>query len=346
MHDEVLDRHAAEGRAEIERLALVLHLAGAADHVRDALEHPLDHVHQVAVVRVGLVQLQHREFRVVPRRQPFVAEVAVDLVHAFEPADDEPLQVQLGRDAQVHVDVERVVVRDERLRDRAARNHLQHRRLDFHEVERVEEAAQVLHDARARAEHLAALVADDQVDVALAVALLDIGQAVPLVRQRPQRLDQQPQLLDLDRELAGARLEQRAFGADDVADVPALELVVGLAERGLLQEQLDRAAAIGNPGERRLAHDALRHHAAGHRHARRVRVEPFGRAVAVTRVQFVGRGVAPEVVRKRRPFLAQALELRLALGDQVVLVRTGSVTVEDFCSVSDICFPRWEGVRG
>ena len=183
MHDEILDRHATERRAEIERLALVFHLARAAHHVGDALEHPLDHVHQVAVVRVGLVQLEHRELGVVPRGQPFVAEVAVDLVHALEAADDEALQVQLRCDAQVHVDVERVVMRDERLGHRAARDHLQHRRLDFHEVERVEEAAQVLHDARALAEHLAALVADDQVDVALAVALLDVGEAVPLVRQ-------------------------------------------------------------------------------------------------------------------------------------------------------------------
>ena len=187
MYDEVFNRDAAECRAEIERLALILHLARAADHVRDALEHPLHHVHQIAVVGVGLVQLEHGEFRVVPRRQPFVAEVAIDLVHALEAADDEPLQVQLGRDSQVHIDVERVVVRDERLGDCAARNHLQHRRLDFHEVERIEEPAKVLHDARACAEHFTALVADDKVDVALPVTLLDVGQPVPLVRQRAER---------------------------------------------------------------------------------------------------------------------------------------------------------------
>ena len=151
MHDQVLDRHAAERRAEVVGLALVLDACACRSTVsREALEHALDQVHEVAVVGVRLVQLQHRELGVVPRRQPFVAEVAVDLVDALEAADDEPLQVQLGRDAQVHVDVERVVVRDERLRDGAARDHLQHRRLDFEEVERVEEAAQVLHDARAR----------------------------------------------------------------------------------------------------------------------------------------------------------------------------------------------------
>ena len=67
------------------------------------------------------VELEHRELGVVLRRDPFVAEVAVDLVDPLEAADHQPLQVQLGRDAQVEVDVERVVVRHERAAPRAAR---------------------------------------------------------------------------------------------------------------------------------------------------------------------------------------------------------------------------------
>ena len=42
--------------------------------------------------------------------------------------------------------------------------------------------------ARALAEHLAHLGVDHEIDVALAVARLDVGQAVPLVGQRAQRL--------------------------------------------------------------------------------------------------------------------------------------------------------------
>ena len=113
----------------------------------------LGQVHQVAVVRVGPVQLQHRELGVVPRRQPLVAEIAVDLVDLLEAADDQALQVQLRRDAQVHRHVERVVMRDERPRRGAAGNRLHHRRLDFHEAARVELVAQPPHDARARVEH-------------------------------------------------------------------------------------------------------------------------------------------------------------------------------------------------
>ncbi len=211
VHDQVLDRDAAERLREVVHLALVLDAARAEHRIAQPLAHALDQVHEVAVVGVRLVQLEHRELGIVPRRDAFVAEVAVDLVHALEAADDQPLQVQLRRDAQVQIHVERVVMRDERPRHRAAGDRLHHRRLDFEEVHRIEEVAQVLHDARARLEHLRALRADDQVDVALAIAHLLVGQPVPLVGQRPQRLHQQPQLLGAHRELAGLGLEQRAL---------------------------------------------------------------------------------------------------------------------------------------
>ena len=60
-----------------------------------------------------------------------VPEVVPDLVHAIEPAHDQPLQIQLVRDAQEERHVERVVVRRERARRRAAVERLQYRRLDL-----------------------------------------------------------------------------------------------------------------------------------------------------------------------------------------------------------------------
>jgi hypothetical protein len=56
----------------------------------------------------------------------------------------------------------------------------------------------------------AAFVADDEIDVALPIPALDVGETVPLVGQRAQRLHEQAQALDADRQLAGLRLEQRA----------------------------------------------------------------------------------------------------------------------------------------
>ena len=111
------------------------HLAG---EVRDQL---LGQPHHVGVVAVGLVQLEHRELGVVAGDDALVAEHPPDLEHPLEAADHEPLEVQLGRDAQVQVQVERVVVRDERLGRRAARDRVEHRRLDLDEAAVLEPAA-------------------------------------------------------------------------------------------------------------------------------------------------------------------------------------------------------------
>ena len=86
------------------------------------------------VVGVRLVELEHRELGVPAVADALVAEAATDLEHPLHAADDEPLQVQLGRDAQVEVHVEGVVVGDERLRQRAARDRVQQRRLDLDEA--------------------------------------------------------------------------------------------------------------------------------------------------------------------------------------------------------------------
>ena len=181
--------------------------------------------HQVLVRRVGLVELEHRELGVVPGRDPLVAEVAVDLVDALDAADDQPLQVELGRDPQEEVDVERVVVRHERPGRRAAGERLHHRRLDLEVAAAVEEPPEEADDRRPALEDLAGLGVHGQVEVALAVALLDVLEAVPLLRKRPEAFREKRQGTRLDRKLAGARPEELALDAQPVAEVQrAVEL--------------------------------------------------------------------------------------------------------------------------
>src|SRR5256885_7356186 len=50
--------------------------------------------------------------------------------------------VQLRGDAQVHVQIERVVMRTEGARGSAARDRLHHRRLDLEEIERIEKRSE------------------------------------------------------------------------------------------------------------------------------------------------------------------------------------------------------------
>ena len=81
----------------------------------------------------------------------FVAVAAADLVDALEAADEQPLQVELGRDAHEELHIERVVVRDERLGRGAADERVHRRRLDLEKAALVEEAAQLPHDDGSRA---------------------------------------------------------------------------------------------------------------------------------------------------------------------------------------------------
>ena len=132
-------RHAAVRRRQRNLVLAERDLIGADRLARDGREHLLGHVHQLAVLAVGLVELEHRELGVVLRRDPLVPEVAVDLVDALQAADDQPLQVQLRRDAQEELHVERVVMRHERPRQRAAGDRLHHRRLDLEVAAGVQE---------------------------------------------------------------------------------------------------------------------------------------------------------------------------------------------------------------
>ncbi len=165
----------------------------------------LAELHHAVEVGVGLVRLEHRELRVVPRRHALVAEAPVDLVHPLEPADDQSLEVELRRDAQIELHVERVVVRDERARRRTARDGVQHRRLDFEELTLLHESPHGRDDLEARLEDLPDLWVGDEVDIALTIAGLGVGQTVVLLRQRPQGLGEQPHVGGRYRELTAAR---------------------------------------------------------------------------------------------------------------------------------------------
>ena len=127
------------------------------------------------------------------RRDPLVPEVAVDFEHLLQPADRKPLQIQLRRNAQVKIHVERVVVRDERPRNRASRDRLHHRRLHLQVASRGHELADGRDDPAARFEHAPGVGIDTQVQITLPVPDLDVGEPVPLFGQRQQAFREEVQ---------------------------------------------------------------------------------------------------------------------------------------------------------
>src|SRR5581483_3614291 len=97
----------APGRLEVELAIPVREPQRAADGHGRLADEDLAELHHRDVVGVGLVDLEHRELGVVLAVDPLVSEVVADLVHALETADQQPLQIELERDPQVQVDVER-----------------------------------------------------------------------------------------------------------------------------------------------------------------------------------------------------------------------------------------------
>ena len=144
------ERDARVRRGEIDALSLERDDRAARHLHRERVEQLLGEAHQVLVRGVRLVELDRRELRVVAPVDPLVPADPPDLVDAIEPAHHEALQVQLRRDAELQVEVERVVVRLEGPGRGAARllRLVQGRRLDLEVAARVEEAADRGHDAR------------------------------------------------------------------------------------------------------------------------------------------------------------------------------------------------------
>src|SRR3569832_328603 len=249
-------------RGWLELGAIPRDLRPTVDLAREPRDHLLGEVHEIDVRRVRLVELEHRELGGVLARQPRGAEVAVDLVDPVEAADDEALQVQLRRDPHEQLHVERVVVRDERARRGTADDRVHHRRLDLEETTRVEERPDAAHDLRALAEHRADLGSDREIDVALAVARLDIAEAVPLVGQGTQRLRDDPQALRQDRQLAALGPERGAFDDDLIAGVEVVDDVGPVLGGEVIDvdEQLDVAARVAHRREHGLAALTADHH--------------------------------------------------------------------------------------
>ncbi len=98
------------------------------------------------VVAVGLVELEHGELGVVLGGDAFVAEVAVDLVDAIHAADYEALEVELGGDAELEVEIEGVVVGEEGAGGGSAGYGVHHGGFDFEVAAGVEEGAEGAED--------------------------------------------------------------------------------------------------------------------------------------------------------------------------------------------------------
>ena len=275
------------------------------------------------VVAVRLVELEHRELRGVRGVHPLVAEDAADLEDPVDPADHQSLEVELQGDPQGHVQVERVEVRGERPRRRAAVHRLQHGRLHLDVAGVVQHVPHRAHDRRPVAHHPSALVVHDQVEVALPDPQLGVGQAGVLVRQGSQRLARHDPPGREHRQLTATAADDLTGDPDVVAEVD-----VGLpvsqplgADAVQADHHLQQGVTLLQRCEAELPAVPGQHDATGHADdlaAGRVGLEvgvglpdlrQGGRAGCAERVRRRARGQQPVVLLPTHPHL-----LRHAVG--------------------------------
>jgi hypothetical protein len=193
---------------------------GVSQHSRrDLLDQEPGEVHHHGVVRVGLVALQHRELGIVLPGDPLVSEYSSDLVDPVEAPDHQTLQVELVGDAEVKGLIEDVMLRREGSCGGTPIDRLQHRRLHLEKAALVEGGADRRDHAAAQYGDLPRPLVGDQVQVALARASLDIGQAVPLLGQRSKALGEQIRRSESDRELPLLGAPHRSFDAQEVPHI-------------------------------------------------------------------------------------------------------------------------------
>ena len=228
------------------------------------------------IVRIGLVELQHRELGVVLRADALVAEVAVDLVDPIQPADDQSLEIKLRRDAQKQIHIQRVVVGRERPRGRTAGYLLHHRGFHFEISAVVEELPQRLERLGTLDEDFSGFEVGEQIHITLAVAQLHIGEAVKLLREREHGFGEKGQAFHVYRQFSRSGAEEVAGGADVVAEVEQLvKRKALLAHRVEADVDLQPLASLLKGREAGLALCADGHDAAGDRDGGAVGLEVF-----------------------------------------------------------------------
>ncbi len=273
------------------KLASVIDDRGGAQELLGQVVHEfLDKHHDVAVVGIRLVELEHRELGVVAGRQPLVAKHPGNLEHPLKATHGKPLEVQLRGDAQVQVNVEGVVVGGERACGGTTRNRVEHGGLDLDEVPILEPAAHQRHGPAAQREHPTGLVGHPQVHVALTKPCIGIRDAVPLVGEREAGLGQAHPRTDTDRELAPPCPDDLAGDPQPVADVEAGE-TVEVRCRGLGGKQLDAAGLVGEHAKCQLALVASQHQATGNGHLDTGLLAVLKMAVALEEVRHRGGGL-------------------------------------------------------
>src|SRR3989344_7313847 len=156
-------------------------------------------------------------------RLAFVPEDAPYLEHFRKSCDEKTLLPQFAaRDAEIHINVECVVMCGEGARIGAARRRLENRCLDFEKTSRAVKFARSVPKFRASFEHCADFGIHQDVYLALPQTLLFVLQAEPFARDGVQRFGKHPPLLHFNRKFSSFCSERCTRNFNEISDICGL----------------------------------------------------------------------------------------------------------------------------
>lgn len=237
-------------------------------------EEVFDAGHHVFEVGVSFVPFEEGEFGVVTVGDAFVAEDAANFVDFGDVAANDALEVKLEGDSEFDFEIVGVVVSKEGAGGGATGFELEERGFDFEVTAGIKESADFADDSGSVEELLAGFSVCDEVEVAVAIALIDIGEAVPLLaifffaeREGVEGFAEGGEGLDVNGFLAGLSGEEVSGDAEVVADIEEFEggpgVFAGFVEVVFADVDLDFVVTIGEVGEGGFAHFAESDDAAG-----------------------------------------------------------------------------------
>ena len=224
--DGLKDGQTAVGGLETDDLTVDLGLGLAVDSDTDGFQQVLGKRHHPVIILVLDIELHTGKFGVMVAVHTLVTEVLSDFINALKTAHNQALEIQLGSNAHVHRNVQRIEVSNEWSCCSSAGNSLQSRGLDLGVTRVVKHLSHGLDYLSAFQEGFLHTRIDHEVNITLTVAQLRIlkrviGHAVLHLDygQRFQRLAQQLQGLRMDADFARLGTEHVAMNTDEVTHV-------------------------------------------------------------------------------------------------------------------------------
>ena len=263
--DGVIHAEAAERRRQIEITAVIADFQRSVDFLAGRGDQVFGHIHHAVIIRIGLIELDHRELWIVTNVNALVAEIAADFVHALQTADNQAFQIKLRRDAQKEIHVESIVVSYKGTRRRSAGNDVEQRGFHFNVIQLIQLPAENGNNLRALDKGVLDGRIHNEIQITLAIARICVLQAVEFFGQRTQGFGQQLVSPVADGNFSALGTENFSRHFDQIADVEILPGFIALfAQLVDLAENLNAPRAVLQVDKAHFAHAAFAHDAPGH----------------------------------------------------------------------------------